>query len=74
MEAQEGAPEEVQAGIEDIEVVDPEEQVTAEQGLGDPAVQPSTSKAPTAPPSASVVSAKVRKYMEKCQGFAKTWF
>ena len=74
VEAQEGAEEEVQAGTEDIEVVDPEEQVTAEQGPGDPAVQPSTSKAPTTPPSASVVSAEVRKYMEKCQGFAKTWF
>ena len=61
-------------GTEDIEVVDPEKQVTAELGQGDPEAQPSTSKAPTAPPSASVVSAEVKKYMEKSQGFAKTWF
>ena len=74
VETQEGTEENIQAGTEDIEVVDPEEQVTTEQGAGDPVVQPSTSKAPTTPPSASVVSAEVKKYMEKCQGFARTWF
>ena len=81
-EAQEGAEEEIQVGTEkeaqtgaeEVEVVEPEEQVTTEQDPVDPAGQPSTSMATTTLPSASSVTAQVRKYMDKCQGFAKTWF
>ena len=63
-----------QEGAQEVEVVQPDEQVTAEQDPKDPAAQPvpSTSKAPTA--SASTGAAEVLVYMNKCQGFAKTWF
>ena len=41
---------EAQAGAEEVEVVQPEEQVTAVQGPVDPAGQPGTSTAPTPRP------------------------
>ena len=74
---QEEVPQEeegAQEGAKEVEVVQPDEQVMAEQDPKDPAVPPapSTSKAPTA--SASTGAAKVLVYMNKCQGFAKTWF
>ena len=66
--------EEAQAGAEEVEVVQPEEQVTTEQDPVDPAGQPGTSTAPTPGTSASTGAAETTIYMNKCQGFAKTWF
>ena len=63
-----------QAGAEEIEVVEPEGQVTAEQDPADPAPQPGTSTSTTPATSASTGTADVLVYMNKCQGFAKTWF
>ena len=74
VEPQEEVEEAGQEGTKEVEVVSPEEQVTAEQGPVDPAAQPSTSKAPTTSPSASVDTAEIQVYMDKSQGFAKTWF
>ena len=71
--SQEG--EEVQAGAEEVEVVQPGEQVTTEQNPVDPTDQPGTSTAPAPGTSASTGTAsEVLIYMNKCQGFAKTWF
>ena len=51
------------------------EQVTTEENPVDPTVQPGTSTAPAPNTSASTGAAsKVLIYMNKCQGFAKTWF
>ena len=62
-------------GAEEVEVAQPGEQVTAEQGPVDPAGQPGTSTAPTPRPSDSTATAaETLNYMNKCQGFAKTWF
>ena len=63
-----------QEGAEEVEVVQPEEQVTAEQDPKDPAPQPGTSTSKTPATSASTGAADVLAYMNKCQGFAKTWF
>ena len=69
-QAEEGA----QAAAEEVEVVQPEEQVTAEQDPIDPAAQPGTSTSTTPVTSASTGAADVLVYMNKCQDFAKTWF
>ena len=61
-------------GAEEVEVVQPEGQVTAEQDPKDLAAQPGTSTSKTPAASASTGTAKVLVYMNKCQGFAKTWF
>ena len=74
---QEEVPQEeagAQEGAEEVEVVQPEEQVTAEQDAKDPAAQPGTSTSKTPATSASTGVAEVLIYMNKCQGFAKTWF
>ena len=64
---------EAQAGAEEVEVAQPGEQVTAVQGPVDPAGQPGTSTTPHS--SASTGTApEVLIYMNKCQGFARTWF
>ena len=73
-EAQAAAEVEAQAGAEEVEVVQPEEQVTAEQDPVDPASQPGTSTATTPHSSASSGAAETIIYINKCQGFAKTWF
>ena len=68
---------EAQAGAEEVEVVQPEEQVTAEQDPVGQAGQPGTSTAPTPRSSASAstgTAPEVLIYMNKCQGFARTWF
>ena len=68
---------EAQAGAEEVEVVQPEEQVTAEQDPVGQAGQPGTSTAPTPHSSASAstgTAPEVLIYMNKCQGFARTWF
>ena len=66
---------EAQEGAEEVEVAQPGEQATAVQGPVDPAGQPGTSTAPTPRSSASTGTApEVLIYMNKCQGFAKTWF
>ena len=69
-EAQEGA----QKGTEEVEVVQPDEQVTGEQDPIDPAAQPgpSTSTAPVV--SASTGTLDVVAYMNKCQELARVWF
>ena len=62
------------AEVKEVEVTQPEEQVTAMQGPVDPA-QPGTSTGPTPHTSASTGTARdVLIYMNKCQGFAKIWF
>ena len=67
--------EEVQAGAEEVEVVQPGEQVTTEQNPVDPTDQPGTSTGLTPRSSASTGTApEALIYMNKCQGFAKTWF
>ena len=63
-----------QEGAKEVEVVQPEGQVTAEQDPKDPATQPGTSTSKTPATSASTGAAEVLVYMNKCQGFAKTWF
>ena len=63
-----------QAGAEEIEVVEPEGQVTAEQDPADLAAQPGTSTSTTPATNASTGAADVLVYMNKCQGFARTWF
>ena len=73
-EARAGAEDGAQAGAEEVEVVQPQEQVTPEQDPADPAGQPGTSKDPTPHSSASTGAAETIIYMNKCQGFAKTWF
>ena len=81
--------EEDQAGVEEVEVVQPgeqvttkqnpvdstREQVTTEQNPVDTTAQPGTSTAPAPGTSASTgAAAEVLIYMSKCQGFARTWF
>ena len=66
--------EEAQVGAEEVEVAQPGEQVTTEQDPVDPTGQPGTSTAPTPGTSASTGAAETTIYMNKCQGFAKTWF
>ena len=66
--------EEVQVGAEEVEVAQPGEQVATEQDPVDPTGQPGTSTAPTPGTSASTGAAETTIYMNKCQGFTKTWF
>ena len=62
------------AEVQEVEVAQPEEQVTAVQGPVDPA-QPGTSTGPTPHSSASTGTAReVLIYMNKHQDFAKIWF
>ena len=77
-----------QAGVEEVEVQPGEqvpaeqdpaeptgEQVTTEENPVDPTDQPGTSTAPAPDTSASTGAAsEVLIYMNKCQGFAKSWF
>ena len=69
--------EEAKAGAEEVEVAQPGEQVTTKQNPVDPTGQPGTSTAPTPSTSTSTstgTAPEVLIYMNKCQGFAKTWF
>ena len=62
------------AEVQEVEVTQPEEQVTAVQGPVDPA-QPGTSTGPTPHSSASAAAAhEVLIYRNKCQDFAKFGF
>ena len=72
--AQEGAQEGAQKGTEEVEGVQPGEEVTGEQDPVDPTAQPapSTSKAPAG--SAGTGTLSVVTYMSKCQDLAKVWF
>ena len=77
-----------QAGAEEVEVQPGEqvpaeqnpaeptgEQVTTEENPVDPTDQPGTSTAPAPDTSASTGAAsEVLIYMNRCEGFAKTWF
>ena len=73
VDVEEAAKKAEEEGAKQGEAVRPEDQVTADQGTTDPAPQPGTSTAPTAPASVSA-DAEIRLYMEKSQGFTKTWF
>ena len=66
---EEGAKE----GAEEVEVVQPVEQVATGQDPTDPTGQPGTSTAPTPSTSASTGAAEIVAYMNKCQDLAKTW-
>ena len=65
--------ERAQEGAEEVEVLQPEEQVATEQDPADPAGQPGSSTDPTPGTSASTGAAEIVAYMNKCQGLAKTW-
>ena len=69
LQGKEGA----QAGAEEVEVVQPDEQVATTQDPVDPTGQPGTSTTPAPGTSASTGTAEIIAYMNKCQGFAKVW-